>query len=59
MLIVSKGPYYWDVRGAGAARSQFTENNKDTIPQGSTYLETDGNHDIYLWNADTKSWELF
>lgn len=54
-----KGPYYWDVRGAGSVREQYAQKHKDEIPQGSTYLETDGDHDIYIWNADTKMWELF
>lgn len=59
MAIVSKGPYYWDVRGSASARSKFTQDNLDSIPQGSTYLETEGNHDLYIWNADKKVWELF
>lgn len=59
MPIVSKGPYYWDVRGSAAGRAQFTQDHIDKIPQGSTYLETEGNHDIYIWNADTKIWEVF
>lgn len=59
MAIVSKGPYYWDVRGGASAQEQFTQTYKDEIPQGSTYLETDGDHDLYIWNADKKVWEVF
>lgn len=59
MATAIKGPYYWDVRGASSAREKFAQDNKDEMPQGSTYLETDSDHDIYIWNADTKAWELF
>lgn len=59
MAIVNKGPYFWDVRGSGSKKQDFAASNLEQIPQGSTYLETDGNHDIYIWNADTKAWELF
>lgn len=59
MEIVTKGPYYWDVRGGASAREEFTKRNIDEIPQGSTYLETEGDHNLYIWNADKKVWELF
>lgn len=59
MAIAIKGPYYWDVRGGSAARESYAIQHADEIPQGSTYLETDGDHDIYIWNADTKMWEAF
>lgn len=57
--IVSKGPYYWDVRGSFAGMAAFTQQHIDTIPQGSSYLVTEGNHDIYIWNAEAKKWEVF
>lgn len=59
MAIVSKGPYYWDVRGASSEMQKFSSENLTVIPQGSTYLETNGDHNIYIWNADAKVFELF
>lgn len=59
MANISKGPYYWDVRGASSEIQAFTADNIDNIPQGSTYLETDGDHDIFIWNAVSKSWDPF
>lgn len=59
MATVNKGPYFWDVRGAGSEKHNFAVSNQESIPQGSTYLETDGDHNVYIWNADTKAWELF
>lgn len=60
MTTVTKGPYYWDIRGGGgSARAKFVEENKDQIPQGSTYLEVDGDHNLYIWNADVKAFSLF
>lgn len=59
MATVTKGPYFWDIRGSSAARESYGLQHANEIPQGSTYLETDGDHDIYIWNADTKMWEEF
>lgn len=59
MANVSKGPYFWDIRGASSAMQEFAAENEENIPNGSTYLETDGNHDVYIWNADAKVFELF
>lgn len=54
MATVSKGPYFWDVRGSGSQRNIFAASNRETVPQGSTYLETDGNHDIYICSAQPR-----
>lgn len=58
MASVSKGPYFWDVRGASSKMQTFASENMNDIPAGSTYMETDGDHDIYIWNADAKVFEL-
>lgn len=59
MVTVSKGPYYWDVRGSASERQPFADEYANEMPPGSTYLVTEGNHDLYLWNAKDKKWELF
>lgn len=59
MATVSKGPYYWDIRGASEERTAFGTTYAMEIPQGSTYLETNGQHELYIWNADAKAFELF
>ena len=38
MANVNKGPYFWDVRGAGSEKFNFAASNQDKIPQGSTLL---------------------
>lgn len=48
MANVNKGPYFWDVRGSGSQKAPFAASNQDQIPQGSTYLETDGDHNVYI-----------
>lgn len=58
MATVSKGHYYWDVRGASSEMQRFASENLNTIPNGSTYLETNGDHNLYIWNADAKVFEL-
>lgn len=49
----SAGKEYWDLRG----KSTDTKPVDDSIPNGSSYFETDTG-EVYVFDIDTKTWLL-
>lgn len=50
---VSIGPY-WDMRGKSADKDSL--DIKGSIPNGSTYFETDTGK-LYIWDEDEQEWK--
>lgn len=45
------GSNIWDVRGLSG-----DEKPTDGIPNGSTYYEIDGDHNVYMFDGSAKTW---
>lgn len=47
----NSGSQIWDLRG----KSTDTKPTEG-VPNGSTFYEIDGNHDVYAFDGDTNTW---
>lgn len=47
----SVSPFVYDIRGKSTDVKPT-----DGVPNGSTYYEIDGNHDVYMFDGDTNTW---
>lgn len=47
------GSDIWDIRG-----KSDDEKPVDGVPNGSTYYEIDGDHNVYMFDKDSGNWVL-
>lgn len=53
-MVTYTGSATWDIRGLAEDKEAFTADH--TIPNGSTYYEIDGAHQLFMWDATGKTW---
>lgn len=53
---VNAGTDIWDIRGLAAEKEAFAA--QFGVPNGSTYYEIDGEHNVYMYDREHMAWVL-